>query len=110
MNRGEIWTAAGGSEYARKPRPVLIVQADEFDATASIAVCLLTTEELGAPLFRIEIPPTPANGLRATSFVMVDKVSSVSRERLRQRVGHLTATEISAVNRSLAVFLGIGIR
>ncbi|HET7316884.1 MAG TPA: type II toxin-antitoxin system PemK/MazF family toxin [Sphingomicrobium sp.] len=110
MNRGEIWTAAGGSDHAGKPRPVLIVQADEFDATASITVCLLTTEDIGSPLFRIEIPPAPTNGLRATSFVMVDKISSLSRERLRQRIGLLTATEMTAVNRSIAVFVRIGVR
>ena len=38
MRRGEIWTAAGGKDYAGKPRPVVIMQDDRFDATASITV------------------------------------------------------------------------
>jgi mRNA-degrading endonuclease toxin of MazEF toxin-antitoxin module len=32
VKRGEIWTVAGGSGYAGKPRPAVIVQTDMFDA------------------------------------------------------------------------------
>ena len=32
MKRGEIWTMAGGSGYASKARPVVIVQDDAFAA------------------------------------------------------------------------------
>lgn len=38
MRRGDIWTASGGNDYAGKPRPVVIVQDDSFDSTASITV------------------------------------------------------------------------
>jgi mRNA-degrading endonuclease toxin of MazEF toxin-antitoxin module len=33
---GEIYTAAARGPYTGKPRPVLIVQDDRFDATASV--------------------------------------------------------------------------
>ena len=36
MRRGDIWTVAGGKDYAGKPRPVVVVQDDSFDATDSI--------------------------------------------------------------------------
>jgi mRNA interferase MazF len=39
MKRGEIWAVAGGKDYAGKPRPVVIVQDDSFDGTASITIC-----------------------------------------------------------------------
>ena len=32
MKRGEIWTVSGSTDYAGKPRPVVIVQDDSFDA------------------------------------------------------------------------------
>ena len=54
MKRGDIWTVAGGKDYAGKPRPVVIVQDDSFDATDSITVCAFTTDETEAPLFRGE--------------------------------------------------------
>ncbi len=28
MRRGDIWTVAGGADYAGKPRPVVIIQDD----------------------------------------------------------------------------------
>ena len=52
MRRGEVWTAAGGKDYAGKPRPVVIVQSDAFDATESVTVCGLTTNPTEAPLAR----------------------------------------------------------
>ena len=65
MRRGEIWTAAGGKDYAGKPRPVVIVQDDRFDATESITVCAFTTDPTDAPLFRLPVEPNERNGLRS---------------------------------------------
>ena len=48
MKRGEIWTVAGGQDYAGKPRPVTIVQDDSFDKTTSITICSFTTNETEA--------------------------------------------------------------
>ena len=53
MKRGEIWTVAGGKDYAGKPRPVLILQDDRFDMTDSVTVCAFTTDPTDAPLFRL---------------------------------------------------------
>ncbi len=55
MRRGDIWTVAGGKDYAGKPRTVLIVQDGSFDATDSITVCAFTTDETEAPLFRLPV-------------------------------------------------------
>jgi mRNA-degrading endonuclease toxin of MazEF toxin-antitoxin module len=46
MKRGDIWTVAGGKDYAGKPRPVVIVQDDSFDATDSITICAFTEDIL----------------------------------------------------------------
>ena len=65
MKRGDIWTVSGGGDYAGKPRPVVIVQDDVFDATQSITVCAFTTDETDAPLFRVLVEPNERNGLRS---------------------------------------------
>jgi mRNA-degrading endonuclease toxin of MazEF toxin-antitoxin module len=67
MRRGDIWAVAGGWDYAGKPRPVVIVQDDSFDATDSITVCAFTSDETEAPLFRLPVEPNHRNGLIATS-------------------------------------------
>jgi mRNA interferase MazF len=74
MKRGDIWTVAGGKDYAGKPRPVVIVQDDSFDATNSITVCAFTTDETEAPLFRLPVEPSERNGLRTVCRLMVDKI------------------------------------
>lgn len=107
MKRGELWTAAGGPDYAGKPRPVLIVQDDNFDATASITICGLTSNLLEVALARPAIIPSPENNLRAPSRVMVDKVTTVARSKLGGRVGVLTASDMARVNRAMLVFLGL---
>ena len=107
MKRGEIWTLAGGADYAGKPRPVVIVQNDRFDATQSITVCPFTTNPISAPLFRLPIEPTQENGLRRTCQMMADKVMTVPRKKLGVRVGRLRDEEMVSVNRALMVFLGI---
>lgn len=105
MKRGEIWTAAGGADYAGKPRPVVILQDDNFDQTASVTICPLTTYGVDAGLVRPNIEPNPENGLRETSWAMTDKVTTVARTRLGKRIGALTAAEMVPVGRALIVFL-----
>ena len=107
MRRGEVWTAAGGSGYGGKPRPVVIVQDDRFDATASVTVCSFTTDPTDAPLFRLVIEPAAENGLEAPSRLMVDKITTVPRTRLGRHVGRLAAGDIARLDRAIAVFLGL---
>jgi mRNA interferase MazF len=107
MKRGEIWTMAGGSGYAGKPRPVLIVQDDAFAERDSVTVCLITTDLVDLPVFRITVEPTADNGLRAASHLMADKVTTVQRSRLGQRIGCLADDDLLRLNRSLLVFLGL---
>ena len=107
MKRGELWVAAGGGDYTGKPRPVVIVQDDRFEATGSVTVCALTSDPTDAPLFRILLSPSPENGLHEDCRIMVDKITTVCRERLSRRIGSLTITEMRRIDRAILVFLGI---
>ncbi len=107
MRRGEIWTAAGGQDYAGKPRPVVIVQDDRFDATPSITVCAFTTDPTDAPLFRVSVAPNERNGLRAPCRLMVDKITTVAKGKLGTRIGRLDDADMLRLNRAMLVFLGL---
>lgn len=98
---------AGGSGYAGKPRPVLIVQDDAFAERDSVTVCLITTDPVDLPVFRIPVEPTADNGLRAASHLIADKVTTVQRSRLGQCIGRLADDDLLRLNRSLLVFLGL---
>jgi mRNA interferase MazF len=107
MTRGDIWTVAAGQGYAGKARPAVILQDDRFDATASITVCPFTTDSTESPLFRLAVEPSPGNGLRALSRLMVDKIMTVPKIKLGRRVGHLDDEDIVRLNRAILVFLGL---
>jgi mRNA interferase MazF len=107
VKRGEIWTVAGGADYAGKPRPAVIVQDDDFDATPSITICAFTTDATEAPLFRIRVQPNDRNGLRAQCSLMVDKLTTVSKQKLGSRIGRLDDEEVVRLNQAILVFLGL---
>ncbi len=107
MTRGEIFTAAARGAYTGKPRPVIVLQDDRFDATGSITVCPFTTDPVEAPLLRLPIEPSDENGLDQRCRLMIDKVTTVPRSSLGERLGRLRDDELVALNRSLIVFLGL---
>jgi len=107
VKRGEVWTAAGGKDYAGKPRPVVIIQDDRFAATASVTICPFTSDPTDAPLLRLVVEPSAMNGLATTSRLMVDKITTVAKEKLGRRVGRLGDDDTLRLNRAILVFLGL---
>ena len=106
MRRGDLVTVALQGDMGN-PRPALVVQSDLFGAHPSVTVLPITSTQLDAPLLRIIVQPTTASGLRAMSQVMVDRPQSVPRDRLGPVFGHADDETMLAVNRALAVFLGL---
>jgi mRNA interferase MazF len=106
VKRGDLVTIALQGDYG-KPRPALIIQSDLFEQHPSVTVLPVTSELRETPLFRIPIEPDRENRLRKASQVMVDKAQTVSREKIGVAFGRVDDTILLAVNRSLAVFLGM---
>ncbi len=107
MKRGDLLTVALSGDFG-KPRPALVIQSDAFADADTVTVVLVTSTLIDAPLLRPLIEPTPGNGLRVPSQIMIDKVMTVRRERLGEPFGQLDADAMLTVNRLLALFLGIG--
>jgi mRNA interferase MazF len=109
MRRGDIWTVSGGKDDAGKPRPVAIVQDDAFDATDSITVCSFTTDPTEAPLLRLPVEPNERNGLRSSSRLMVDKITTVPKSKVGERIGRLNDEDLLRLNQAVLVFLGLAV-
>jgi mRNA interferase MazF len=105
IRRGDVVTVALPGAYG-KPRPALVIQSDLFDAHPSVTVLPLTSELRRLRIVRVTIKPTAENGLPKPSQVMVDKASTIPREKIGKRLDTLDDASILAVNRALAVFLG----
>lgn len=104
--RGDFVTIAMSGDFG-KPRPALVVQANQFDEHATVTVLLVSGTLVDAPLFRVTVQPNELNGLRTTSQIMVDKIMTVKRDKLGPSFGRLDQDLLIEVERSMAVFLGI---
>jgi mRNA interferase MazF len=107
VKRGDLITVAVSGDYG-KPRPALIIQADAFDSIPSVTVAPLTSEIYDAPLLRITLPASRSSGLRNPSQVMVDKITTVPRSKIGQRIGSVEASTLRAVNQAIKGFLDLG--
>ena len=107
LKRGEIYVAAAKGPCTGKPRPVVIVQDDRFDATGSVTVCPFTTNLIEAPLVRLAVEANATTGIDQLSQIMVDKVTTVPRQSMRDRLGRLRDEDVVRPDRALLVFLGL---
>lgn len=104
--RGDLVTVAMQGDFG-KPRPALVIQADQFNEHATVTVLPLTSVLVAAPLLRITIEPSTENGLQKPLQVMLDKAVTVKRDKIGAAFGRIDANAMVEVDRCLAVFLGI---
>ena len=104
MKRGDIVTVALPGDYG-KPRPALVIQSDVFQSDESLTVLPITTHVLDAPVVRIGIGLDA--GLERPSQIQVDKVQTARLGRFGRVIGQADEATLRAVNRALAVFLGL---
>ena len=90
LRRGTVVTVASPGAYSGKPRPAVVVQADRWlQAHPSVTLCPLTSTLVQAPLVRLAVEPSPRNGLRKPSQLMVDKLFTVPIQAVGEVVGQL---------------------
>lgn len=106
VKRGDLVTISLQGDFG-KPRPALVVQADQLAGLDSVVVCPLTSELRDAAYFRVTVEPDRANGLAKLSQVMVDKFAAVPRTKIAQPIGRLNADRMRAVERAMFVVLGL---
>jgi mRNA interferase MazF len=107
--RGEIWNAdldpTRGREQAGR-RPVLVVSADRFnDGPAELVVIVPITSKSKGILWHVPVKPAGTTGLRTESYVMVEAVRCVSRERLGKRMGEVQPDTMGEVEERLRILL-----
>jgi mRNA interferase MazF len=105
VKRGDIVTVAAG-----KPRPAVVVQSDHLLPYPVVIIVPLTSEiETRPPPFtRITVDPSPSNGLRRVSQIMVDRILGVPVSGLRPTSGRLENDKMTELTRLLPLWLGIG--
>jgi len=108
MKRGDLVTVAVKGPYTGKPRPALIVQSDRLQNYPSIVVVLLSSAFIQSHyLVRIQIEPTPENGLKQTSQIAIDHIVTVPRESIGKHIGQVSPEIMWTVDRALSIFLDL---
>ncbi len=106
MTRGDLVTVAMEGDYG-KPRPAVIVQAVGLEELQSVTFLPLSSDVLPRQIFRVTVGPSPENGLRSKSQVLADKCATLPLRKIGAVFGRLSSDDMAAVNRALAIFLGI---
>lgn len=107
LSRGDVVIAAFPGELG-KPRPAVILQADELLTTYTTALaCPFTTHLLDAPLLRPPVQPSAENGLQQLSQVMVEKITPIRKEVIAQRVGRLAIHDMTRLEAALVYVVGL---
>jgi mRNA interferase MazF len=107
VKRGEIYYIVPPRAFG-KERPALVVQSTLFLENApSVTFCLLTGSVQFINPVRILIKPTKANGLDVPSLIQIDKVVTVETDRIRNRIGAITPTQLATVDAALKLWLGL---
>ena len=106
MKRGDIVLVVSGE--LGKPRPGIIVQADELEAdTTSVLICPLSSDVQDNFYLRPSIEPSDTNGLRVRSQIMTDKLLALPRRRIRRVVGSIDQETSDRLDRALLIVLGL---
>ena len=105
MKQGDLISVSLPGDYG-KPRPALVIQSDIYEHLNSVTVLPLTSNVLSTEGCRVAVEISEENGLRQMSQVMVEKAATLPRSKAGPAIGRLSATDMNAVNRALALFLG----
>lgn len=112
MKRGEIWWAAlpepGGSE-PRYARPVLVVQADSFNASRirTVIVVLVTKNLALADAPGNVFLPQKHTGLPRDSVANVSQVYTIDRSYLTEKLGRLPPALCRRIETGLRLVLSL---
>ena len=107
MKRGDVVLLVAQGDMG-KPRPGVIVQADELgETTNSVLICPMSSDVSEFHHLRPVIQPSAGNGLRLRSQIMTDKINALRRDRVRQVLGSLDDEASERLNSALLTVLGL---
>ena len=107
--RGEVWLVnwdpARGSEQAGE-RPALVIQNDIGNEYASTIIVSAISATIRLYPMNVLIEP-PEGGLIKPSIVKTGQILTVSKERLKKKLGQISQGKILEVNRALQLSLAL---
>lgn len=106
VRRGDLIVVVVAGDYG-KPRPALVVQNEAFRGLPSLTVLPLSSQIHDEHLLRVTVEPDASNGLKRPSQVMVDKIATIPKTRIGQRIGRLDEGTMAMIETALRRFLDL---
>jgi mRNA-degrading endonuclease toxin of MazEF toxin-antitoxin module len=86
-----------------------VVQTDAANQNPhypNVIVAAVSTKGRDLP-FHLRLEPSSGNGLEEVSFAKCEQIFTVSKARLEQRLGRITASQMEAVGSALKMVLDL---
>lgn len=104
MKQGEIWKAyfdpVKGSEQAGN-RPVVIISGNVLNTHLPIVLCCPLTTQIKNFQGNVVLQANRENGVKAASEILTFHVRSLSKERLKEKIGNISAKELKQIHACL---------
>ncbi len=106
--QGEIWYASldptKGSEQAGY-RPVVILSGNLMNSYLKVLIVCPLTTSIKNYKGNVVVQPAKANGLTKPSEILIFHIRSVSKARLVERIGTVTASQLEEMKKGLGEIL-----
>jgi len=111
IKRGDIYYAdlspVVGSEQGGV-RPILIVQNDVGNRYSPTVIAAAITSQLDKNPLPTHIGVSADSvGLSKDSVVLLEQIRTIDKQRLKEKMGHLSDTDMSRVNSALNISFGL---
>ena len=103
MNRGDVWQVDLGGRAGRRPALIITRQA-VIAHLNKVTVAEITSIAKGYPT---EVAIAQKANLPKDSYVQLDNIQTVSKDRFARYVGALDAATMKTVGRKLILALGL---
>lgn len=108
MNRGDVVVGSTRSGFGGKPRPALVIQSDAYSGISTVILALMSSDDDASRIdSNITVEPSPENGLRKRSWVMVHSLATARVDEIDQRIGAIDSVTMQRVDLALLLFLGL---
>lgn len=110
MEKGDIVIIRNKNQtYTTKTRPAIVYQDGLFGANVnSLTVILLTSNIVkNAEPFRVNILPNNLNGLTILSQAIADKITTILKSDVGEKIGRLDYLSLQRVDESLKLWLNL---
>lgn len=107
LEKGEIVIVRSKNQaYASKPRPAIAYQNGLLgNKVESLTIIPISGTLVDAEPFRVNILPNKENGLTKLSQAMVDKITTIHKSAIGDKIGMLNILQIQRIDDAVQIWL-----